>query len=110
MKKTIFKGIATALITPLTESGIDYDNFGRLIDWQIDEGIDALVVCGTTGEASTMPDSEHISVIEYAVKKVAGRIPVIAGTGSNDTNHGIELSKAAESVGADGLQIGRAHV
>ncbi|MBE5756831.1 MAG: 4-hydroxy-tetrahydrodipicolinate synthase [Clostridiales bacterium] len=105
MKKTIFKGIATALITPLTEKGIDYENFGRLIDWQIDEGIDALVVCGTTGEASTLTDDEHRAAIEFAVKRANKRIPIIAGTGSNDTSYALDLTKCANEVGVDGVLV-----
>ncbi|MBR2614335.1 MAG: 4-hydroxy-tetrahydrodipicolinate synthase [Clostridia bacterium] len=105
MKKTIFKGIATALITPLTENGIDYDNFGRLIDWQIEEGIDALVVCGTTGEASTLTDDEHRAAIEFAVKRANKRIPIIAGTGSNDTSYALDLTKCANEVGVDGVLV-----
>ena len=76
MKKTVFTGAATAIITPFKDGKIDYESFARLINWQIDEGIDAIVVCGTTGEASTMDDKEHLGVIEYIVKKVDGRIPV----------------------------------
>ena len=105
MKKTLFTGSGVALVTPFDENGVNYDALGELIEFQIQNKTDSIVICGTTGEASTMPDPEHISVIEYAVKKVAGRIPVIAGTGSNDTHHGVELSKAAESVGADGLLL-----
>ncbi|MBP3626448.1 MAG: 4-hydroxy-tetrahydrodipicolinate synthase [Clostridia bacterium] len=105
MKKEIFEGIATALITPITEKGIDYDAFGRLIDWQIEEGINALVVCGTTGEASTLTDDEHRDAIAYAVKRAAGRVPIIAGTGSNDTAYAIELTKHACEVGADGVLV-----
>ncbi|MBE6554045.1 MAG: 4-hydroxy-tetrahydrodipicolinate synthase [Ruminococcaceae bacterium] len=105
MKKTIFKGAATAIVTPLTENGIDYEQFGRLIDWQIHEGIDAIVVCGTTGEASTLTDDEHRDAIEFAVKKVAGRVPVIAGTGSNDTAYAIELTKFACDAGADAILL-----
>ena len=101
MKKTIFEGAATALVTPLTEQGIDYDAFGRLIDWQIDCGIDALVICGTTGEGSTLTDEEHRAAIEYAVKRAAKRVPIIAGTGSNDTAYAIDLTKFAYEVGAD---------
>lgn len=104
-KKTIFTGAGTALITPFTESGVNFDALGKIIDFQIAGNIDALIICGTTGEASTMPDKEHISVIEYAVKHVNGRVPVIAGTGSNDTAHCVELSQAAENVGADALLI-----
>ncbi|MBO7149028.1 MAG: 4-hydroxy-tetrahydrodipicolinate synthase [Clostridia bacterium] len=105
MKKTVFKGIATALITPLDENGINYDKFGRLIDWQINEGVNALVVCGTTGEASTLTDEEHRNAISYAVKRSAGRVPVIAGTGSNDTDYALELSAHAVNAGADALLV-----
>ena len=105
MKKEIFEGIATALITPITEKGIDYDAFGKLIDWQIEEGINALVVCGTTGEASTLTDEEHRDAIAFAVKRSNGRVPIIAGTGSNDTAYAIELTKHACEVGADGVLV-----
>ena len=101
MKKTIFKGVATAIVTPLTENGVDYDAFGKLIDWQIDSGVNAIVVCGTTGECSTLTDEEHCAVIEYCVKRVNKRVPVIAGTGSNDTEYAIWLTKQAEKAGAD---------
>lgn len=104
MKKTIFTGVGTAIATPMNADGsINYDEFGKLIEFQIANGADALVVCGTTGEASTMPDEEHLECIGYAIKKVAHRIPVIAGTGANDTAHGIRLSVAAEKLGADAL-------
>lgn len=103
MRKPIFTGSAPAIVTPFTDKGVDYQAFAKLIEFQINGGSDALVVCGTTGEASTMPDDEHLEVIKFAVNAVKGRIPVIAGTGSNDTYHGIELSKAAEAVGADAL-------
>ena len=99
--KPIFEGAATALVTPLTEAGIDYEAFGRLIDWQIAGGIDALVICGTTGESSTLTDEEHREAIRYAVERVAGRVPVIAGTGSNDTAYAVDLAKFSEEVGAD---------
>ncbi len=105
MKKTIFTGAATAIVTPMNEAGVDYDSFGKLIDWQIEQGIDAIVVAGTTGEASTLSDDEHKDVITYAVKKVNGRVPVIAGTGSNDTAYAIELTKHACEVGADGVLV-----
>ena len=101
MKNTIFKGVATALVTPMTEKGIDYENFGRLVDWQIEQGINALVVCGTTGEASTLTDEEHKDLIKYCVERVNKRVPVIAGTGGNDTAYSIGLSQYACSVGAD---------
>ena len=100
-KKIVFTGIATALITPFIKGGIDFDKFGRLIDWQIEEGIDALLVCGTTGECSTMSDEEHKSVIEYAVKRVDKRVPLIAGSGSNDTAYAISLTRFAADAGAD---------
>jgi 4-hydroxy-tetrahydrodipicolinate synthase len=106
MKKTIFTGAATAIITPMNpDFSINYETFGKLIDFQIDEGIDAIVVCGTTGEASTMTDEEHIEAIKYCVNRVAKRVPVIAGTGSNDTLYATELSKAAEAAGADALLL-----
>ncbi len=104
-RKTLFTGAATALITPFNEEGVDFEALGNIIDFQIDNSIDALVICGTTGEAATMPDREHLSVIEYSVKRAAGRVPIIAGTGSNDTAHCVELSKEAENLGADGLLI-----
>lgn len=105
MKKTVFTGAATALVTPLTESGIDFDNFGKLIDFQIEKGIDALVAVGTTGEGSTLDDAEHKAAIKYCVERVAGRVPVIAGTGSNDINYAIELTKYACGVGADAMLL-----
>lgn len=104
MKKTIFTGVGTAIATPMNADGsINYEEFGRMLDFQVSGGADAVVVCGTTGEASTMPDEEHLECIGYAVKRIAGKIPVIAGTGSNDTAHAISLSKRAEKLGADGL-------
>jgi len=103
MKKCIFTGSGVAIITPFAKDGIDFEKLGELLEFQIKEGTDAIVICGTTGEASTMPDDEHVSVIDYAVKKVNGRIPVIAGTGSNDTHHAIRLSKRAQDVGADAI-------
>lgn len=105
-KMTIFRGCGTAIVTPFNEDGtVDFTTFGRNINWQINEGIDAIIVCGTTGEASTMTDLEQIEVIRYCVETVNGRVPVIAGAGSNDTLHGIELAKKAEEVGADGLLL-----
>lgn len=101
MKKTVFTGAATAIVTPLTKDGIDYVQFARLIDWQIEEGIDAIVVVGTTGEGSTLTDAEHKDAISFCVKRVAGRVPVIAGTGSNDTAYAIEMTQYAEAAGAD---------
>ena len=105
MKNTIFTGAATAIITPMKEGGVDYESFARLIDWQIEEGIDAIVVTGTTGEASTLTDEEHKECIRFAVERVGGRVPVIAGTGSNDTVYAIELTKYACEVGADALLL-----
>ncbi|MBE7038574.1 MAG: 4-hydroxy-tetrahydrodipicolinate synthase [Ruminococcaceae bacterium] len=104
MKKPIFTGSGVAIVTPFTKDGsINFDELGRLIDFQIENNTDAIIICGTTGESATMPDDEHIAAIDYTVKRVAGRIPVIAGTGSNDTIHGINLCKRAEEVGVDGL-------
>ena len=105
MNKTIFKGAATALITPTTESGIDFEAYGRLIDWQISEGINGLCVAVTTGESATLTDEEHKKLIDFAVEKVAGRVPVIAGTGSNNTQHAVELSRYASGAGVDGLLV-----
>ncbi len=104
-KNTIFEGAATALITPLTPDGVDYENFGRLIDWQIDSGIDALVIAGTTGEGSTLTDDEHREVLRYAAVRAAGRVPMIAGTGSNDTAYAIDLTKFACEVGYDAMLV-----
>ena len=105
MKKIIFEGAATAIVTPLNEKGVDFESFGKLIEWQIENKIDAIVVAGTTGEGSTLTDSEHKAVIEYCVEKVAGRVPVIAGTGSNDIAYAIELTKYACEVGADAMLL-----
>ena len=106
MKNTLFRGVATALITPMREDGsIDWEAFGRLVDFQIEGGVAALVACGTTGEASTLTDEEHREVISFVVKRAAGRVPVIAGTGSNDTAYALELGKYACEAGADALLI-----
>lgn len=105
MKNTVFKGAATAIVTPLTKDGIDYESFGRLIEWQISEGIAAIVAVGTTGEGSTLDDREHKEAIKFCVDKVAGRVPVIAGTGSNDTAYAIELTKFACEAGADAMLL-----
>lgn len=102
---TLFKGAATALITPFRDGKIDYVSMGKLIEWQIAEGIDALVVCGTTGEASTLSPKEKIELTKFTVDLVANRVPVIAGTGGNCTEAALELSLAAEETGADGLLI-----
>jgi len=103
LKKTIFEGSCVALVTPFTDDGINYDKLEELIEWHIKEGTDAILICGTTGEASTMPDKEHMEVIDFAVRKIAGRVHMMAGTGSNDTKHAVELSKYAESVGVDSI-------
>jgi len=105
MKKTIFEGAATAIITPFSNGKVDFEAFGKLIDFQINNKIDGLVVCGTTGEASTLTDEEHRECIKFAVERTAGRVPVIAGTGSNDTDYAIDLSKYADSVGVDGVLL-----
>ena len=105
LKPSIFTGAATAIITPFNKGGIDYDAFGKLIDDQIARGIDAIVVAGTTGEAATLDHDEHCQIMKYAVEKIAGRVPMIAGTGSNDTAYGIELSKYACEGGADALLL-----
>ncbi len=104
-KNPIFKGAATALITPTTERGVDYEAFGKLIDWQIEQGIDALVIAGTTGEGSTLNDAEHKEVLRYAIERIAGRVPAIAGTGSNDTAYAIAMSQYACDLGYDGLLV-----
>jgi len=103
MKRPVFEGSAVAIVTPFSKEGVDYKKLARLVDFQIENGTDAIVVCGTTGEASTMPDEEHLATIEFVVKHVNGRVPVIAGTSSNDTAHGIELCRKATSIGADAL-------
>ncbi len=104
-KEPIFTGSAVAIITPFTDTGVDFEKLEEIIEFHIKNNTDCIVVCGTTGESSTMPDEEHKAVIKFTIDKVNKRIPVIAGTGSNDTNHAIELSRYAESVGADGLLI-----
>jgi len=104
-KQTIFQGAATALVTPLNENGVDYENLGKLIDWQIEKGIDALVICGTTGEGSTLSDDEHRQVLKYAVERAAGRVPMIAGTGSNNTSYAISLTQFACEIGYDAMLV-----
>lgn len=101
----IFKGSAVALVTPFTDNGVDFEKLGKLIEFHIENHTDALVICGTTGESTTMNDAEQLSVIKYTVDKVNKRIPVIAGTGSNNTSHSVYLSKEAEKLGADALLI-----
>lgn len=102
-KKHIFKGVATALVTPMNEDGVDYEALGGLIDWQIMAGVNALVVCATTGEAPTLTDNEHCKVLEFAIQRSGHRIPIIAGTGSNDTAHAIMMSQFACAIGADAV-------
>lgn len=104
-KKSVFTGAASALVTPFRDGGIDYAAAGALIDWQIAEGIDALVIAGTTGEGSTLTEEEHRALLRFAVEKTAGRVPVIAGTGSNNTAHSIALSRYACDVGCDALLL-----
>lgn len=106
MKNTVFTGAGVAIVTPMNADGsINYDEFGRVIDFQVDNGTDAIIVCGTTGESATMTDEEHIECIRYCVDRVNKRIPVIAGTGSNDTRYAADLSKEAERLGADALLL-----
>lgn len=106
MKNTIFEGAATAIITPMFSDGsIDYESFGRLIDWQIEKGIDAIVAVGTTGEGSTLSDEEHMEAMKFCVDRVAHRVPVIAGTGSNDIAYAIHLTKYACEIGADAMLL-----
>ena len=105
MKKVLFKGAGTAIATPFDENGVNIQEFKRLIEFQIEEGIDAIIVCGTTGESSTMTKEEKIAAIECAVKTSNGRVPIIAGTGSNNTAQAIEMSKIAEGLGVDGLLL-----
>ncbi len=104
-KNTLFTGSGVAIVTPFRGQEIDFDAFGSIIDYQIENKTDAIIVCGTTGEASTMPDAEHMDAIRFTVERTAGRVPVIAGTGSNDTRHCVELSADAKKAGADGLLL-----
>ena len=104
-KKKLFTGAATALITPLTPEGVDYPRLAKLIDWQIEQGISALVICGSTGEPSTLTDDEHRDVLRFAAKQIAGRVPMIAGAGSNDTDYAIDLARVAKEAGADGALV-----
>lgn len=99
----IFKGSGVAIVTPFNNNGVDFEKLGELLDWQVANGTDAIIICGTTGEAPTMSDDEKKAAFKYTVDRIAGRIPVIAGTGSNDTRHSIELSQYAEAVGCNGV-------
>jgi len=102
---SVFKGSGVAIVTPFTESGINFEKLNELIEWHISEGTDAIIICGTTGEASTMSQHEQQDAIKFTVEKVNKRIPVIAGTGSNNTSHAVEMSEYAQSVGADALLV-----
>ena len=104
-KNPIFRGAATALVTPMTAEGVDYPALEKLINWQIDSGIDALVICGTTGEASTLNDEEHKAVLKFAIDAAKGRVTMIAGTGSNDTAHAIDMTQYACSIGYDAMLV-----
>ncbi|MBE7052836.1 MAG: 4-hydroxy-tetrahydrodipicolinate synthase [Ruminococcaceae bacterium] len=104
MKKTVFTGSGVAIITPFTEDGkIDFESLGKMLDYHVENNTDAIIICGTTGEAACMSHEEHVAAIKFAVDYIDSRIPVIAGTGSNDTEYGIKLSKEAENLGADAL-------
>ncbi len=105
MKKILFKGCGTAIVTPFDEKGVNFEEFRKLIEFQIEEGIDALIVCGTTGESSTMTEQERKDAIKFAVDTSNGRVPIIAGTGGNNTKAVIEMTKWAESIGVDGALI-----
>ena len=104
-KENIFLGAATAIVTPLTKDGVDYAKFKRLLEWQVERGIDALVICGTTGEGSTLSDQEHREVLKFAMDTVGGKVPMIAGTGSNDVAYAISLTKYACEIGYDAMLV-----
>lgn len=104
MKKTVFTGSGVAIVTPFDDNGnIDFETLGKMLDYHVENSTDAIIICGTTGEAACMSHEEHVAAIEFTVKHINDRIPVIAGTGSNDTAYGIKLSKEAEALGADAL-------
>ncbi len=105
MKKVVFKGIATAMVTPMTSTGVDYDTLARFIDFQLEEGINALVAVGTTGESATLTPEERKEVVRFTVRRVDGRVPVIAGTGTNNTQHVLEFTKSACDCGADAVLV-----
>ena len=106
MKKRIFTGAGIAILTPMHANGcINWEEFGRLIDWQIENSTDAIIVCGTTGESSTMSDEEHLNAIRFAVERAAGRVPVVAGAGSNDTAYAVNLAKESKEAGVDGILV-----
>ncbi len=104
-KKSIFAGVATALATPMLDGEVDYISLGNLIDFQINSGIDALVICGTTGESCTLSDDEHKAILQFTLEKADGRVPMIAGTGSNDTLHAVQMSRFASELGYDALLV-----
>ena len=105
MKHEIFRGIGTALITPMTATGVDYNNLARLIDFQLESGVSALIAVGTTGESATLTGAERKEVIRFTVERVAGRVPVVAGTGTNDTSHVLDFTKSACDNGADAVLV-----
>ena len=106
MKKRIFTGAGIAILTPMHADGsINWEEFGHLIDWQIENSTDAIIVCGTTGESSTMSDEEHLNAIRFAVERAAGRVPVVAGAGSNDTAYAVNLAKESKEAGVDGILV-----
>ncbi len=106
MKKKVFKGSGVALVTPMHSDGsVNFEALGEILEFQIKNKTDAIIICGTTGESATMSDEERAAVIDFAVKKVAGRVPVIAGTGSNSTEHALAMSKKAQELGADAILV-----
>ena len=105
MKKIIFEGCGTAIVTPFTKDGINFEEFGKMIEDQISNGVDSIIVCGTTGESATMTDSERKEVMKFAIEKANKRVPIVLGTGSNCTRAAVELTKYAESIGADGVLV-----
>jgi 4-hydroxy-tetrahydrodipicolinate synthase len=105
-KATVFTGTGVAIVTPMNQDGsVNFEKFRELVEWQIENGIEAIIACGTTGEASTLDDDEHIAVIKAAIEQAKGRVPVIAGTGSNDTSYCVDLSLKAKELGSDALLI-----
>ena len=105
MKHTIFRGIATAMVTPMTSTGVDYDALARFIDFQLENGVNALVAVGTTGESATLTPDERNEVIRFTIRRVDGRVPVIAGTGTNNTEHVLDYTRSACDSGADALLV-----
>lgn len=105
MKETVFKGCGTAIITPFTENGVNFEEFEKMLEFQISEGVDSIIVCGTTGEASTMSTEEKKETIKFAINVANKRVPIIAGTGGNCTKSAIEMSKYAQEVGADAILV-----